>query len=77
LSRNEDAIVVQFAKNNVEKIGLLKFDFLGLRTLTVMRETADLVQSRGGPVIDFDTLDMNDSNIFKMISDGSTDGVSS
>lgn len=75
LSRNEDAIVVQFAKNNVEKIGLLKFDFLGLRTLTVMRETADLVQSRGGPVIDFDTLDMNDSNIFKMISDGSTDGV--
>jgi DNA polymerase III subunit alpha len=38
LSRNEDAIVVQFAKGNIELIGLLKFDFLGLRTLTVLRD---------------------------------------
>ena len=37
LAKNEDAIVVQFDKNNVELIGLLKFDFLGLRTLTVLR----------------------------------------
>jgi DNA polymerase-3 subunit alpha len=75
LSRNEDAIVVQFAKNNIEKVGLLKFDFLGLRTLTVMRETADLVLASGGPEIDFEKILMDDDNIYRMISDGNTDGI--
>jgi DNA polymerase-3 subunit alpha len=75
LSRNEDSIVVQYAKNNVEKIGLLKFDFLGLRTLTVMRETADLVFEKEGFQIDFDNISMDDENVFSMISEGRTDAV--
>lgn len=75
LSRNEDSIVVQYAKNNVEKIGLLKFDFLGLRTLTVMRETADLVFEKSGIEIDFDKIPMDDDNVFSMISEGRTDAV--
>ena len=76
LSRNEDAIVVQFAKNNVELIGLLKFDFLGLRTLTVLRDTAD-----DGPgkttacAIDYDRMPMDDPAVFAMISEGNTEAV--
>ncbi len=75
LSKNEDAIVVQFAKNNVEKIGLLKFDFLGLRTLTVLRDTAEMALKNHGAVIDFDRLPMDDPAVFAMISEGNTDGV--
>ncbi len=75
LSRNEDAVVVQFAKNNVELIGLLKFDFLGLRTLTVLRDTAEMARQNHGVEIDFDRLEMDDQAVFDMISDGNTDGV--
>lgn len=75
LSRNEDAIVVQYAKNNIELIGLLKFDFLGLRTLTVLRDTADMVLHNHRRQIDYDTLPMDDPAIFAMISDGNTEAV--
>ncbi|NLK89821.1 MAG: DNA polymerase III subunit alpha, partial [Clostridiaceae bacterium] len=75
LARNEDAIVVQFDKNNVELIGLLKFDFLGLRTLTVLRDTAEMVLKNHGTRIDYDRLPMDDKRVFAMISEGSTDGV--
>lgn len=75
LSKNEDAIVVQYAKGNIELIGLLKFDFLGLRTLTVMRDTLEMVKANYGIDIDFDTMPMDDKEIFKMICDGNTDAV--
>ncbi|NLV48959.1 MAG: DNA polymerase III subunit alpha [Clostridiaceae bacterium] len=75
LSRNEDAIVVQFAKNNVELIGLLKFDFLGLRTLTVLRDTATMVQENHGIRIDYDRIPMDDAAVFEMISEGHTEAV--
>jgi len=75
VSRNEDAIVVQFAKNNVELIGLLKFDFLGLRTLTVLRDTAEMVRQNHGIDIDYDRLPMDDAAVFQMISEGNTEAV--
>ncbi|MDD2533419.1 MAG: DNA polymerase III subunit alpha [Eubacteriales bacterium] len=75
LSRNEDSIVVQYAKNNIELIGLLKFDFLGLRTLTVMQDTATMVLRNHGATIDYDTLPMDDPKVFAMISEGNTEGV--
>ena len=75
LSRNEDSIVVQYAKNNIELIGLLKFDFLGLRTLTVMQDTATMVQKNHGVTIDFDTLPMDDAKVFAMLSEGNTEAV--
>lgn len=75
LSRNEDAVVVQFAKNNIELIGLLKFDFLGLRTLTVLRDTASMVEHNHQVQIDYDSLPMDDPAVFAMISEGSTEGV--
>lgn len=75
LSKNDESIVVQFAKNNVEAIGLLKFDFLGLRTLTVMRDTAEMVLTNRGTVIDFDRIPMDEPAVYEMIGRGDTEGV--
>jgi len=75
LSRNEDAVVVQFAKNNVELIGLLKFDFLGLRTLTVLRDTAVMAHENHGAAIDYDRIPMDDPAVYQMISEGRTEAV--
>ncbi|NLC84084.1 MAG: DNA polymerase III subunit alpha, partial [Ruminococcaceae bacterium] len=75
LSRNDEQIVVQFDKNNVEQIGLLKFDFLGLRTLTVLRDTAAMVKENTGEIIDYDRIPMDDASVYKMIADGETDAV--
>jgi DNA polymerase-3 subunit alpha len=75
LSRNEDSIVVQFDKNNVERIGLLKFDFLGLRTLTVMRDASAFVEASGAAPIDYDALSMDDPAVFTMIGEGRTEAV--
>jgi len=75
LSKNDESIVVQFAKNNVEAIGLLKFDFLGLRTLTVMRDTAETVLENLGTVIDFDRIPMDEPAVYDMIGRGDTEGV--
>ena len=75
LSKNDESIVVQFDKNNVEQIGLLKFDFLGLRTLTVLRDAAEMVIENKGIWINYDSISLDDQNIFKMISRGETEGV--
>ncbi len=75
LSKNDESMVVQFDKNNVEAIGLLKFDFLGLRTLTVLRDAAEMVMENKAIWIDYDSIHFDDQNIFKMISKGETEGV--
>ena len=75
LAINDDTVVVQFAKADVESIGLLKFDFLGLRTLTVLQEARDLVRQNYGKDIDLERIPLDDPNIFKMISRGDTVGV--
>ncbi|NJP40014.1 DNA polymerase III subunit alpha [Oscillospiraceae bacterium HV4-5-C5C] len=75
LSTNDNAVVVQYAKNNIEKIGLLKFDFLGLRTLTVLRDTRDMVRQNFKRTIDFDTLPLDDAQVYQMIAAGETGGV--
>lgn len=75
LSVNENSTVVQFAKADIESVGLLKFDFLGLRTLTVLRDTVDMVHSNLGTSIDLDRIPLDDANIYKMIGNGQTVGV--
>lgn len=75
LSKNEDSIVVQFDKNNVEAIGLLKFDFLGLRTLTVIRDTTEMVLQNHGIEFDYNQIPMDDEKVFEMIGRGDTEGV--
>lgn len=75
LSVNDNNAVVQFAKSGIESVGLLKFDFLGLRTLTVLRDTADMVRANYGIDINFDSIPLDDENVFKMIGDGDTVGI--
>jgi len=75
LSRNNDIIVVQYAKNSIESVGLMKFDFLGLRTLTVLREAADMVEENHGVKVDFEALSFDDPKIYKMIADGETAAI--
>ncbi len=75
LSVNDNNAVVQFAKSGIESVGLLKFDFLGLRTLTVLRDTADMVRENYGVNIDFDSIPLDDQNVFRMIGNGDTIGI--
>lgn len=75
LQRNEDVITTQFAKDTIEELGLLKIDFLGLRTLTVIRDTLDYIKRGGKEAPNFNALEMNDPEIYKMIAAADTDGV--
>lgn len=75
LARNDDLIVVQYGKDHLEEIGLMKFDFLGLRTLTVLRDCRELIYRKDGRIIDYDTMPMDDPKIYEMISRGDTVGV--
>jgi DNA polymerase-3 subunit alpha len=75
LSKNEEAIVTQFTMGTLEELGLLKMDFLGLRTLTVIRDAIELVKDNTGTVIDLDKLSFDDENVYKMIGKGKTVGV--
>lgn len=70
-----DSVVTQFPMAVLEKLGLLKVDFLGLRTLTVIQDALDLVYKNHGINVNFDTMIMNDKNVFKTISDGKTLGI--
>lgn len=75
LQKNDEVIVTQFTMNTLEELGLLKMDFLGLRTLTVMRDTVEMVRENRGIDIDVDTLDLTDPEVYKMIGEGKTVGV--
>ncbi len=74
LQTNEDVVTTQFPMGIIGKLGLLKMDFLGLRTLTVIRDTLDLMRSQGINMKPED-IPMDDTAIYRMISQGDTDGV--
>ena len=75
LQRNEDMIVTQFTMGTLEELGLLKMDFLGLRTLTVMKDAVDMIRENRGVEIDLDSLDYSDGEVYKMLGEGKTVGV--
>ena len=72
---SEDQVVTQFEGNTVEKVGLLKMDFLGLRTLTTLERARQLAEQRTGRTIDLDRLDINDQAVYALIARGETKGV--
>ena len=74
VQKNDGNVTTQFPMTTLEELGLLKMDFLGLRTLTVIRDAIRLVKENYGIDIVFDEK-MDDSDVYKMISDGKTDGV--
>ena len=72
-----DEIVTQFAMKEVEKAGLVKFDFLGLKTLTVIQTALRLIneQKPPGEELDIDSIPKDDAGVYKMIARGDTTGV--
>ncbi|MBP3255993.1 MAG: DNA polymerase III subunit alpha [Clostridia bacterium] len=70
----EGNISTQFIMTTLEELGLLKMDFLGLRTLTVIQDTIDLVKANRGIEVTFDK-DMNDPKVFKLWQDGESVGI--
>lgn len=68
-------IITQFSKDHVEALGLLKADFLGLKTLTVIDETVKLVRSIRGETVDVELLPMDDAETYKLLQRGDTIGV--
>lgn len=75
LQKNEDSIVTQFTMGALEELGLLKMDFLGLRTLTVIRDAVIMIKENRGIDIDISKIDLEDKEVYKMIGDGHTSGV--
>jgi DNA polymerase-3 subunit alpha len=67
--------VVGIDMQEAEKIGLIKIDALGLKTLSVMKDCIDIIKEREGTKIDVLSIDMNDKNVYDMLSDGYTKGV--
>ncbi len=76
LSRGSDgSITTQFPMTTIEELGLLKMDFLGLRTLTVIQSAVRLVEESKGIVIDIDNIDYDDKAVLASLGTGRTDGV--
>lgn len=75
LQKNDEMIVTQFGMTTLEELGLLKMDFLGLRTLTVMNDAINMVKDNRGIDIDLDKIDFEDKEVYKMIGEGKTAGV--
>ena len=76
LSRGSDgSITTQFTMTTLEELGLLKMDFLGLRTLTVIQNAAEMVKKDKGIELDMDHIDFNDKAVLDSIGTGRTDGV--
>lgn len=74
LAKNNDSIVTQFTMTNLEELGLLKMDFLGLRTLTVLSHAQNMIRI-SDPNFCIDNIPQNDKDVFKMLASGNTDGV--
>ena len=76
LSRASDgSITTQFTMTTLEELGLLKMDFLGLRTLTVIQNAVKLAEGSSGKIIDMDQIDYDDKAVLASLGTGKTDGV--
>jgi DNA polymerase III subunit alpha len=71
----KDEIVTQWAMKEVERVGLLKMDFLGLSTLTLIQDALDEIKRTEGVVLDIDAIPLDDRKTFQLFSDGQTYGV--
>ncbi|OXM15284.1 DNA polymerase III subunit alpha [Paenibacillus herberti] len=72
---SEAAALTQYSMENVEAVGLLKMDFLGLRTLSILERTLDWVKGEGGETIDFRLIPDDDPATYEMLGRGDTTGI--
>ncbi len=76
LSRGADNVVTtQFTMTTIEELGLLKMDFLGLRTLTVIQDAVRMIRKKRGEDFDIQKIDFEDAKVYEMIGQGKTEGV--
>ncbi|MBN1949336.1 MAG: DNA polymerase III subunit alpha [Candidatus Cloacimonetes bacterium] len=71
----ENAVLVQYEGKWLDDLKILKMDFLGLKTLTLIQRTVDLVRSSQGMEIDIEQVDLNDQQAFDLLARGKTDGI--
>ena len=72
---NSDALMTQYEMHAIEAMGLLKFDFLGLSNLTILRQAVDFVQEHRGIDIDLDAIPLDDAKTFELLASGETTGI--
>ena len=72
---NSDAVMTQYEMHGVEALGLLKFDFLGLSNLTILRQAVDLIRANRGIEIDLEQIPLDDRKTFELLASGETTGV--
>lgn len=72
---NDSGFVTQYDKDNIEELGLLKMDFLGLRTLTVMGDALSLIKANRGIDLDLDAIPLDDKAACELLTKGDTPGV--
>ncbi len=77
VDRQSDSVMTQYDKDDVEKIGLVKFDFLGLRTLTVIDRAVKSInkEKKGKELFDINSIPLNDEEVFKLLASGKTMAV--
>lgn len=71
----EGNVITEYPKEDCEKVGLLKMDFLGLKNLTIIVQTLEMIKARHGVDIDINHIPLDDELTYKMLSAGDTDGV--
>jgi DNA polymerase-3 subunit alpha len=72
---NSDAVMTQYEMHGVEALGLLKFDFLGLSNLTILRQAVDLIKLHRDVEIDLEKIPLDDAKTFALLAEGETTGV--
>src|SRR4029077_17312452 len=74
-SDGEDSIITQYEMGALEKVGMLKMDLLGLKTLTVIHDAVNMIRDRHGVAVDMDTLPFDDPAVYATLRAGRTAGV--
>ena len=74
LAKNDESVVTQFTMTTIEELGLLKMDFLGLRTLTVINDCVKMVKKKNSQ-FDIEKIPYDDKNVYSLFTSGQTDGV--
>ncbi len=72
---NSDSLMTQYEMHAIEALGLLKFDFLGLSNLTILRQAVDLVREHRGVEIDLERIPLDDAKTFELLASGETTGI--
>lgn len=74
-TKGENKVITQYDMYSIEDAGLLKFDFLGLKNLSIIADTLDLIEKRHGFYLDLDNLDLNDKKTYEMLQRGDTEDL--